>query len=129
MEYEVYTLDNGIKVINLMAEAIEFEDGTIVPAQFVSMKIRSMRRRSDITEEQVKAVLGEKSQDVKFSKKIELPDVDALWELKRSLPKGCLYLTKTHVAEVWGFPFVSPAFKHLNEQGKPVNHIGLFLAQ
>lgn len=129
MSYEVSTLSNGIKVVNLIGEAIEFEDGTIVPEQFVSMKIRSIRRRSKVSEEEVISVLGSKAQDVKFSRKIELPDVDVYWELKRNLPKGCLYLVRLHVASVWGFPFVAPAFKELNEKGTPVNHIDLFLAQ
>jgi len=131
MSYKVTTLTNGLRVVNLMDFDVHFDDETVAPAatEPPHLQLRTIRRKAiTLDKAQIDSVIGRDLQkQMQFLTAEQLPDIDVLEQLRKELPKGALYLVRTHSARCYGFPFVTPAYVNTDDNGRKIHSQDRFI--
>lgn len=107
----ITTLKSGLKVISLMG-TLRFDDGTQVNQTWnLKPRNRTTKHDYDYDEELVAKTVGSeilKEGKFKLMRRLTVPRMDVYQEVMKVIPKDCVVIVRQHIAEAWGFPFVSP---------------------
>ncbi len=111
--YQIATLSNGTKIVNLYGEQLVFEDGTVVEPEERRLNLRTIRRfnREPPNSELWRAYADDiKDPQIRLVKSQALPVIEDLEWIKKHIPKDVLIVTRTVIARSYGFPCVTPYF-------------------
>ena len=111
MEIESTELKNGLKIVNMTNEDIEFDCGTIVPSNYETIRTKTMF--TNLTKAELDLYGKRIPQNLKISIKRRnlMKDPNNYYLILQMVPADCLILVQVHIASAIGYPFVGPFYQ------------------